>query len=103
MDFRVRGDGASSGPTADQLYFTPSPAHRHLGLYCLGVGWQDGTTAPVPSRVLDSYAAVLVHRGQGTLSSGLEPARQVDGPTLFWLFPGLTHSYAPDRHGWSES
>lgn len=88
--------------SADQQFFTPTSVHRHLGLYCLGVGAQDGVAAPVRHRVLDSYAAVLVRRGAGELASDRSGRLAVQAPTLFWLFPGSRHSYAPDRDGWSE-
>lgn len=84
-------------------YFTPTAAHRHLGLYCLGVGQQTGRSAPLETRVLDCYAAVLIRHGEGTLTWADEPnGVQLRSPVMFWLFPGLAHAYAPAAKGWSE-
>jgi AraC-like DNA-binding protein len=84
-------------------YFTPTAAHRHLGLYCLGVGLQTGRSAPLETRVLDCYAAVLIRNGAGQLSWPDEPnGVQLRSPAMFWLFPGLSHAYAPAAQGWSE-
>lgn len=101
MDFCTRGD--ASARLESRRYFTPSGAIRHLGLFCLGVGWQDGRQSHLPDRVLDCYAAVLVTRGRGELRTGRAGTTSVQGPALFWLHPGLTHSYGPDRRGWSET
>lgn len=84
-------------------YFTPTAAHRHLGLYCLGVGRQTGRSAPLETRALDCYAAVLIRHGEGRLSWTGEPSGvPLRSPVLFWLFPGLCHAYAPAAKGWSE-
>lgn len=83
-------------------YFTPTSTHRHLGLYCLGAGFREGQTAPMENRALDCYAAVLVTSGNGLLSWRGASRIRIAGPTLFWLFPGLTHTYTPSKRGWSE-
>ncbi|MBA8794766.1 AraC-like DNA-binding protein [Friedmanniella endophytica] len=77
-------------------------SHRHLGLYALGVGWQRGAAVPMRGRVLDSYAAVLITRGRGALDTPRSGPITLESPVLFWLFPGLAHTYAPDSAGWSE-
>jgi AraC-like DNA-binding protein len=51
---------------------------------------------------LGLYAAVLIERGEGwleTVPSGRVPLR---GGDLFWLFPTVHHSYAPNAGGWFE-
>lgn len=84
-------------------YFSPTAAHRHLGLYCLGAGRQSGRTPPTQHRVLDCYAAVLVAEGSGELWwAGAHSPVRIRGPVLFWLFPGVAHSYAPLAQGWAE-
>ncbi len=55
-------------------------------------------------RVLDTWQLLLIQRGSGTFDSqptGLQPVR---AGTVFILFPGVWHRYAPDRaSGWTES
>lgn len=88
-------------PSTWARYYTPTPQHRDLGLYCLGVGRQEGQAAPLRDRALDCYAAVLVTAGRGRLAwPGAETT--LVAPVLFWLFPGVTHTYAPTRAGWDE-
>jgi AraC-like DNA-binding protein len=86
-------------------YLTPSPAHRRLGLVCLGTGAQSATSRTDDERVLDCYAAVLVTRGSGQVRLGGETAKseRVAAPSLFWLRPGVPHSYGPEPSGWSEA
>lgn len=83
-------------------YLTPTPVLRQLGLVCLGAG-QQRTDTPLAERTLDCYAAVLITEGSGWFRSGSSSAgRQIDAPTLFWLFPGVPHAYAPGPHSWLE-
>lgn len=84
------------------IYLTPSATHRGLGLVCLGAGSQSGQLAPVCDRALGCHAAVLVDRGEGWLQYAGGKRRDVRRATLFWLFPGAAHSYAPSAQGWSE-
>ena len=93
-----------SGSMSWARYLTPTAAHRRLGLVCLGTGAQTATDRTDRVRVLDCYAAVLVTRGAGRLSvGGHGEALRVAAPTLFWLRPGVPHSYGPEPAGWSES
>jgi AraC-like DNA-binding protein len=86
-------------------YLTPGEIHRTLGLMCLGVGSQTGVQAPAEERVLNCWAAVLVTKGSGWLKTGDGVADQrVVAPSLFWLLPGVPHSYGPDSaDGWTET
>lgn len=83
-------------------YLTPTPAHRRLGLVCLGAGGQRGRLPTLRSRTLDSYGLVLLIAGSGRLRVGSTHYDLV-APALFWLFPGIEHGYGPDEHGWEET
>lgn len=83
-------------------YATPPPALRRLGLACVGVGGQHGEVAPVHDRVLDHHAAVFVDGGSGWLRTGDDRRVRVGAGTMFWLYPGVRHSYGPDPADWSE-
>ena len=93
MDFR-------HAPVGRKRYVDPAGLHRALGLYCLGAGDQVGHVVPVRARRLNSHAAVLVGAGSGSFTSRSGTV-QISGPMLFWLFPGVEHSYGPDANGWS--
>lgn len=83
-------------------YLTPTPVQRRLGLACLGAGHKQELD-PCPPRVLRSHAAVLVVDGEGWLEWGESRRRvAITAPSLFWLFPGVRHSYGPDGPGWQE-
>lgn len=83
-------------------YLTPTASHERLGLYCLGAGYQEGVARPSRGRVLDCYAAVFVTAGRGQVRLGDQEVRDVVAPVLFWLVPGVPHSYGPDSRGWAE-
>ncbi|WP_202638295.1 AraC family transcriptional regulator [Bailinhaonella thermotolerans] len=83
-------------------YLTPSPAHRRLGLACLGVGTQRGRIPAVGPRVLANHVAVVVLSGEGWFSWGGRPPVDVRAPALLWLIPGVEHHYGPYEPGWSE-
>ena len=84
-------------------YETPATMHRQLGLCCTGFGCKTHKTDLCSKRKLGSYAVVWVPSGSGWLETSATPQRLpvVDG-TLFWLFPDVIHSYAPDATGWVE-
>ncbi|HEX6685228.1 MAG TPA: AraC family transcriptional regulator [Candidatus Limnocylindrales bacterium] len=88
-------------PKSWSRYLTPGPAHRRLGLVCLGVGTSTGRLATQTARTLDCYALVLVSRGGGRLRFGGQDFT-LSAPTLFWLLPGVEHGYAPEGGGWNE-
>ncbi|MBA2681866.1 MAG: helix-turn-helix transcriptional regulator [Ktedonobacteraceae bacterium] len=84
-------------------YETPAATHRQLGLLCTGVGGFTHKTVTCPPRRLSCYAAVWISNGTGWLETSATPQRiQIVSGTLFWLFPGVTHTYAPDAGGWTE-
>lgn len=43
---------------------------------------------------------MLVRAGTGSFTARSGTV-EISGPTLFWLFPGVEHSYGPDGNGWS--
>lgn len=85
-------------------YLTPAPEHHQLGMVCLGAGTQSGRVPACRGRVLDCYGAVFVSDGGGRFEWGTQPAsRELVAPTLYWLVPGVPHSYGPGAFGWTES
>lgn len=85
-----------------ERYLTPNSVHRGSGMACLGVGRRQGATH-CPPRVLDCHAAVLLVDGAGRLEAGDPPtAYPLAAPVLFWLFPGVPHTYGSDHRGWTE-
>jgi len=93
----------TSAPRQETCYLTPTSAHRAMGLVCLGAGMQQGRLPLVRDRVLGCHAVVLVTAGSGWLSWGVPPVLQdVSAPFLFFLWPGLRHSYGPGPDGWAE-
>ena len=87
-------------------YLTPAPAHYRLGLVCLGVGASTGRLVTTKPRTLDCYAGVFVSSGAGWLrcrgGGGTTATYDIKAPAIFWLLPGVQHSYAPDAGGWNE-
>lgn len=90
-------------PRQETCYLTPNAAQQAVGLVCLGAGTQQGRLPLVRDRVLGCYAVVLVTAGSGWLSWGAPPVTQdISAPSLFFLWPGLRHSYGPGPDGWAE-
>jgi AraC family transcriptional regulator, arabinose operon regulatory protein len=84
-------------------YETPAATHRHVGLSCLGVGATARKTQVCGPRTLGCYGAVYVDAGAGWLETAATSGRlRIRAGTLVWLFPAVTHTYAPDESGWSE-
>jgi AraC-like DNA-binding protein len=83
-------------------YLTPGPAHRGLGLVCLGVGHQEGRLPTVGPRTMQNHVAVVVTEGAGWFSYAGGPRAEVVAPAVLWLLPGVEHHYAPYEPGWSE-
>lgn len=54
-------------------------------------------------RVLDEYQIVYITEGEGFFESASKSRCRVKSGTVFFLYPGERHSYAPDKkQGWSE-
>ncbi len=84
-------------------YLTPSPAHRRLGLVCLGVGSARGRRHPPERRVPDCYGLTLVIQGAGWLEWGERTRRlPVRAAAAFVSFPGVPLVCQADPGGWSE-
>ncbi|HTV68242.1 MAG TPA: AraC family transcriptional regulator [Rhizobiaceae bacterium] len=78
-----------------------SPLAASAGLSVTGFGRQH-VRRMVEQRSLSCYAVVFVESGQGWLKTEAAGLQPISAPTLFWLFPGRTHSYGPDGAGWDE-
>lgn len=85
-----------------QRFLTPTTMHRRLGLVCLGAGSYQGSASPRQPRQLDCFAAVILTAGHGWLRFG-SSLYSLQPSNLFWLAPGITHSYWPESPSWSES
>jgi len=84
-------------------YDTPAAAHRLVGLTCTGYGATGHKTEVCGPRTLECYAVVYVSAGTGWLETAATGERlRVGNGTLFWLFPDVAHTYAPDPAGWTE-
>jgi AraC-like DNA-binding protein len=84
-------------------YETPATSHHQLGLLCTAYGRFARKTATCPPRRLECYAVVWVSSGCGWLETEATSHRlQVVGGSLFWLFPQVMHTYAPNAGGWTE-
>lgn len=87
----------------EAYYITPAETQRALGLVCTGYGYASQKANICLGRTLNCYAAVWVSQGKGWLETSAT-RQQIDirEGTLFWLFPGVTHSYGPHPSGWTE-
>lgn len=81
------------------LYRSPPAAAG--GLSVTGVG-RHRVTQAITKRSLPHFALVLVEEGRGWLETRAGGKQAIEAPSLFWLFPGRTHSYGPDGSGWLE-
>lgn len=88
----------------DSAYYeTPAEAYRQLGLLCTAFGSFVRKTTLCPPRRLECYAAVWISSGSGWLETSATPHRlPIRSGSLFWLFPGIIHTYAPGADGWTE-
>ena len=78
-----------------------SPPAAMAGLAVTGIG-RHRVSRAIIGRKLPDFAVVLVEQGQGWLETKAVGRVAIAAPSLFWLFPGKTHSYGPDEAGWSE-
>ncbi|WP_341976728.1 AraC family transcriptional regulator [Microbacterium sp. LWO13-1.2] len=83
-------------------YAHPAPAFADRAIVCIGAGEYRGNDSEVRDRPLRSHAAVVVSEGSGWFRSQLSTDVAIEAPALIWLFPGIRHSYGPDRSGWTE-
>jgi len=83
--------------------YAARPAANTLpGIACVGFGRQWIATR-LSGRVLDCHAAVWVDEGRGWLDTPTSGRLRVEAPALFYLYPGLAHSYGPDEGtAWHE-
>lgn len=72
----------------------PYPPFGHPALYHFD--WRRGRTLP-------EFQMVFIAQGAGEFESQFTGKVTFDGPTLFWLFPGVWHRYRPvESVGWKE-
>jgi len=82
-------------------YLTPSGASRQLGLVCLGGGAERVVSGGPRDRELSSYLVALITAGRGSIATAPSGPCEIVAPALFWLFPGVRHTYMPDPSGWT--
>ncbi|WDR03466.1 AraC family ligand binding domain-containing protein [Devosia algicola] len=57
----------------------------------------------IRNRALTSFGVVMVERGTGRLRVDGGHEQAITAPVIFWLWPGMIHSYGPDPGGeWDE-
>jgi AraC family transcriptional regulator, arabinose operon regulatory protein len=84
------------------LYRGAAEGDFSAGIFCTGFGLQY-ISRWVTDRTLDCFAAVFIAEGQGWLESAPGGRQQITAPALFWLYPGVAHSYGPEeRTQWRE-
>ncbi len=77
----------------DSPYPDPKSGHPPDHMF----SWQQG-------RILDNWQLLYIQEGSGWFESKLTGKRRVKQGTIFILFPGIWHRYAPDaKTGWAES
>lgn len=64
----------------------------------------DGYNFPTGGkRTLNEHQIIYITRGEGYFESASCQRTRIEAGTMFMLFPGEWHSYAPDpQHGWDE-
>lgn len=88
--------------TRGLTYHAPTPAQQAVGLWVAGSGGMDKLgDGGCRERVLPGYAVVLVEDGGGWFDSRPSGRLRIAAPCLFWLLPGVAHSYWADP-GWRE-
>jgi AraC-like DNA-binding protein len=84
------------------LYRPADGGLAELGLACTGFGFQR-SRGWVRERTLDEFAAVFIDAGEGELVTAAAGRLTVAAPALFWLHPGIAHSYGPaEGTSWHE-
>jgi AraC-like DNA-binding protein len=90
-------------PGADDWsrYLTPTAALRRSGLACHGAGRKSGPLVQCGPRRINTWALVLIVDGHGWLTVEGRARQRVESPAVFWLEPGVRHTYAP-APSWHE-
>jgi AraC-like DNA-binding protein len=107
------------GPSKDYFrYFAVSQHDREWDIYVPGTGYVVNEkpvpvymTHPKPyrfryeeGRILPEYQLIYITRGEGVFESEATRGKEIITPgTMFLLFPGVWHRYAPSSEdGWDE-
>ncbi len=90
-----QSSGRPSPPSSIALYRSAVDERLRTGLFCTGFGLQR-ISRWVDDRVLDGFAAVFIAEGDGWLVTEAAGRQRIAAPALFWLHPGVAHSYGPD-------
>jgi AraC-like DNA-binding protein len=92
-----------AAPMADgwSRYLTPTAALRRTGLACHGAGRKSGRLVQCGPRRINTWAFVLITDGRGWLTFEGRTRQRVESPAVFWLEPGIRHTYAP-APSWHE-
>jgi AraC-like DNA-binding protein len=84
------------------LYRPADGSLAALGLACTGFGFQR-SRGWVRERTLEEFAAVFIDDGEGELVTAAAGRLPIAAPALFWLHPGVPHSYGPaEGTSWRE-
>lgn len=94
LDTKTPADGWSR-------YLTPTTALRRSGLACHGAGRKSGPLVRCGPRRINTWAVVLIADGRGWLAVDGRARQRIGAPAVFWLEPGVRHSYAPSP-SWHE-
>ena len=82
--------------------FTPSPLSRQTGIYPCWTGTlKAAENYHCSSRTLDDYFLIYVKSGRGDLKSGAMRCR-LQKNSIFFLFPGILHSYYTSKNNLLE-
>ncbi|OGV55251.1 MAG: hypothetical protein A2017_09495 [Lentisphaerae bacterium GWF2_44_16] len=86
-------------------YFEPEKEDIDWGLYCKGTGTCRAKAKGTMNagRVLNDFAMVYLFGGEGRYYSSPENSIKVSSGDIIMLFPGIWHSYGPEKNGeWDE-
>lgn len=103
VHFDVMTLAADTRPRPDDWsrYLTPTAALRRSGLACHGAGGKSGPLERCRPRRINTWAFVLIADGRGWLTAEGHARQTVEAPAVFWLEPGVRHTYAP-APSWHE-
>jgi AraC family transcriptional regulator of arabinose operon len=93
-------------PDRHEIFEVPSKSQLRQGLWVGAVGSHRALPPHSLARevVRDRFAAVWISRltGEGMLSTALAGRHAISAPTLFWIQPGVRHTYTPVTGTWDE-